>query len=191
MGAAGDRLAPPRVLLLRIELGWITPVIYRRVLVPETLTLGRLHRTIQAVMGWQDYHLHEFEIGGQRYGVPDPDWDDPGSVLPEARARLARCLGRHKRFAYTYDFGDGWEHKLVVEKVLPPDRLPHPVCVDGENACPPEDVGGPPGYADFLEAVADPEHPEHEEYLTWCGGPFDPAAFDLVAANRRLSRIKL
>lgn len=76
-------------------------------LVPETITLGRLHRTIQAVMGWQDYHLHKFEIGGQRYGVPDPEWDDPGSVLPEAPARLARCLGRDKRFVYTYDFGDG------------------------------------------------------------------------------------
>lgn len=191
MGATAAPLAAPRILLLRIELEWIAPVIYRRVLVPETLTLGRLHRTIQAVMGWQDYHLHEFEIGGQRYGVPDPDWDDPGSVLPEARVRLARCLGRHKRFAYTYDFGNGWEHRLVVEKTLPSDRLPHPVCIDGENACPPEDVGGPPGYADFLEAVADPEHPEHEQYLTGFGGQFDPATLDLFAANQRLSRIKL
>lgn len=191
MGATVTRIAPARSLLLRIELKWIEPLVYRRVLVPETITLGRLHRTIQAVMGWQDYHLHEFMIAGQRYGVPDPDWDDPGSVHPEARVRLARCLGRHKRFTYTYDFGDDWEHQIIVEKVLPPDQLPHPVCLDGEHACPPEDVGGSPGYTEFLEAVTNPGHPEHEHYLSWIGGHFDPTAFDLVDANRRLARIKL
>jgi hypothetical protein len=179
------------VLQLRIELLGITPKIWRRVWVPDTITLSRLHRTIQAAMGWTDSHLHEFEIARERYGVPDPEWDAPNAPRSEARVRLASCLGGHKQFHYLYDFGDSWEHKVIVEKRLVDDDLPHPLCVDGENACPPEDVGGAPGYADFLNAIESPAHPEHDHYLSWCGGEFDPAAFDLFEANKSLARIKL
>jgi Plasmid pRiA4b ORF-3-like protein len=194
MAATVQRLpaAAPRVLQLRITLTDLTPAIWRRVRVPDTITLTRLHRVIQAVMGWTDSHLHEFRIGGERYGTPDPDWDAAGSVQPEQRVRLAQCLGRTKTFRYTYDFGDCWEHRLTVEKVLPIQDVPHsPVCVAGANACPPEDVGGPPGYELFLDAIADPEHPEHAAMLAWCGHSFDPRAFDLAQANARLQHIKL
>jgi len=179
------------ILQLRIELRGITPKIWRRVWVPDSITLPRLHRTIQAVMGWTDGHLHEFEIARERYGVPDPDWDSPNAPRSEARVRLANCLGGHKQFHYIYDFGDSWEHKIIVEKRLADDDMPHPLCIDGENACPPEDIGGAPGYADFLDAIGSPAHPEHEHYLSWCGGEFDPAKFNVLEVNKNLARIKL
>lgn len=113
-------------------------------------------------------------------------------MISEQRAPLAASLAGAKPFRYTYDFGDGWEHRIKVEKVLPPDpSLRHPVCLAGANACPPEDVGGLPGYVDFLEAISDPQHPEHEDMLEWCGGSFDPTAFNLNDINDALASIKL
>ena len=152
----------------------------RRVAVPETITLGKLHDVIQATMGWCDRHLHEFEIAGERYGIPDPefDWGDP--VRAERRVILVTALSGTKTFRYTYDFGDGWEHRIKVEMLLPPDPAsitPH--CLAGANACPPEDVGGPSGYIDFVDAVSDPDKPEHAEMVEWWGGPFDPTIFDV------------
>lgn len=187
-------LAPARLLRpllqLKIELAWIEPPVWRRVVVPATITLGKLHQVIQAAMGWTNSHLHEFEIAECRFGLPDPDW--PDDTVSEKRVTLAGALSGKKTFRYVYDFGDDWEHRIKVEKVLPPDdSLRYPICLDGANACPPEDVGGAPGYEDLRQALADPDHPERDDMLIWLGGEFDPAAFDLAKANQRLQRIKL
>ncbi|WP_245643987.1 plasmid pRiA4b ORF-3 family protein [Paraburkholderia oxyphila] len=175
---------------MKIELSGIKPLIWRRVLVPETITLAKLHRVIQAAMGWYDYHLHEFEIAGERYGIPDPEFDDK-SVVSEVRVRLSKSLGGAASLRYVYDFGDDWEHKIKVEKVLPADACPTPVYLGGANACPPEDVGGPYGYAGFLEAIADSAHPEHERMIDWYGETFDPTAIDHDLIQAELQRIKL
>lgn len=179
------------LLQLKIELASIKPAIWRRVVVPETITLGKLHQVIQAVMGWTNSHLHEFEIAGARFGVPDPEYDFGEPLISETRVRLHKSLEGTVSFRYVYDFGDDWEHKIKVEKVLPADACPVPMCIGGANACPPEDVGGPYGYADFLEAIADPAHSEHDRMLEWNGGPFDPAALDHDLINKRLQSIKL
>lgn len=184
--------ATDRVLILHIELKWIKPAIWRRVAVPEKITLGKLHQVIQAAMGWTDSHLHEFEIAGENYGVPDPEgWGPP--VNPEARKTLIKALCGKKTFRYVYDFGDSWEHRIKVEKTLPAIVCPQiPYCIDGANARPPEDVGGTPGYEDFLAALADPNHPEHEAMLEWYGDDgFDPTAFDGDRVNQWLKRMKV
>ena len=182
----------PAWLQLKIELTCLRPVIWRRIVVPETIRLDILHEVIQEVMGWSDSHLHEFEIGKERYGVSDPDFDFGYSVCSETTARLGAVLMEKKTFRYVYDFGDGWEHRIKVEKKLPPDPDRKTVlCLSGANACPPDDVGGPPGYENFIEAISQPDHPEHEEMLDWIGGSFDPAAFDLKRTNARLGTIKL
>jgi hypothetical protein len=169
------------------------PAIWRRVAVPEKITLGKLHQVIQAAMGWTDSHLHEFDIAGENYGIPDPDgnWGPP--ILSEKRKTLIAALSGTKKFRYVYDFGDSWEHLIKVEKTLPAIACPQiPYCIDGANACPPEDVGGAPGYEDFLAAVADPDHEEHEAMLEWCGDDgFDPTAFDYDQVNQWLKRIKV
>ncbi len=179
------------ILQIRIELEGLEPAIWRRVRVPASIMLGKLHRVIQVAMGWTDSHLHEFDIGGKRYGLSDPDEDLPYEIITETKIRLDAALSGRKTFTYLYDFGDSWEHQLKVEKTLPVSALPHPVCEAGEHACPPEDVGGAPGYIDFVHAIADPHHPEHQGMLEWCGGAFDPRAFDIDRINRQLKRIKL
>ncbi|MGF6812820.1 hypothetical protein OKW30_008037 [Paraburkholderia sp. Clong3] len=142
-------------------------------------------------MGWDGGHLHEFVFGDINYGVPDPDFPSDPPKLNEARVNLGRALGALKSFTYIYDYGDNWQHRVKVEKVLPPDpELRSPICLDGRNACPPEDVGGVPGYIEFLDAIIDPAHEEHQRLLDWCGGSFDPAAFDLKDVNQRLFEIK-
>lgn len=193
MAATVRTLRPPVAQLqLRIELEWVTPSVWRRVLVPETITLAQLHRVIQVAMGWSDSHLHEFAVGRERYGTPDPDWDALGAVHSERGVALRTALGRAKRIEYSYDFGDGWQHVITVEKVLAPSAHGYRAeCIGGESACPPEDVGGPPGYAYFLEALADPAHEEHEDMRRWCGGAFDATAFDIKRVNQRLGRLRL
>jgi len=183
---------PATFFQLRIELDGVTPPVWRVVLVPESICLDRLHRVIQIAMGWQDAHLHEFIIGKVRYGIPDPEWDAPGSLISEKGIPLAKALGSGKRFRYTYDFGDGWEHTLTVEeRGVASDSPSRVACLSGENACPPEDVGGPPGYEDFLRAIADPGHEQHQDMLDWCGGGFDTEKFDLGSVNRKLKRLRV
>lgn len=177
---------------LRIELREVRPLVWRRLLVPETVTLAKLHGILQWTMGWMNSHLHEFEIARQRYGVPDTEWEPPGAVTDERRVRLKPLLEAGvRRFTYVYDFGDHWEHLIKVEDLVPPcDGLQPIVCLAGENACPPEDVGGVPGYAEFLAALADPKHEEHASLREWIGYPFNPTAFDVVAVNKILATIK-
>ena len=173
---------------LKIALKDIRPPIWRRVLVPGDVSLATLHRIIQAVMGWADYHLHEFAIGDVNYGPPSPsDWYP---AKDERKATLSQVAPKEgMKFTYTYDFGDGWEHVITVEKRLPPDPDAHyPVCIAGKRACPPEDCGGVWGYANLLEIIQNPRHEEYEEMMEWLGGEFDPAAFDLEVVNRALKR---
>jgi hypothetical protein len=184
--------APSPIYQLRIELLDVKPAIWRRLLVPGSVKLHKFHAVLLWTMGWAGGHLHEFVIGHDHYGVPDPYYDTPPRVQREDRVTLASALGARKFFVYLYDFGDGWEHRVTVEKILPPApglKLPH--CLDGANACPPEDVGGPPGYADFLEAIRDPAHEEHDAMLEWCGGAFDPTAFRVDDINATLRQFKL
>jgi hypothetical protein len=178
---------------LKITLRDIRPPIWRRIQVPGDLTLGQLHRVLQIALDWSDSHLHQFKIGGAFYGVPDPDYDMMGPPMrDEKRVRLNTLLCREKdKMIYEYDFGDGWEHDIVLEKILPRQAGVHyPICLTGKRACPPEDCGGVGGYEMFLEAIQDPEHPEHDEMLEWVGGEFDPEAFDLEVVNRALKSLK-
>ena len=179
------------VYQLKVTLDHSKPPIWRRVLVPENITLYQLHEILQRVMGWMDCHLHMFTIGGQIYGDPADDEFDELGTKNETRYRLNQLGLREKaRFSYEYDFGDGWEHTLLVEKILPAEKGVHyPVCVTGKRACPPEDVGGIWGYEDFLIAIADPGHEEHDEYLQWIGSDFAPEAFDVEAVNEALRPI--
>jgi hypothetical protein len=175
---------------LRVSLDEVEPEVWRLLAVPSALTLAGLHGVIQAAMGWQDYHLHEFTLGAERYGVDDgEDWDGPPK--DERRHRLVDLTGAGQRFSYVYDFGDNWEHAVQVVAVRP--RLPGedlPRCIGGGRACPPEDVGGTTGYEGFLAAISDPADDEHDHYLEWAGGNFDPEHFDLTEANGRLGELR-
>lgn len=186
MCAARRITAKTKIFQLKIQLAHIRPPVWRRMLVPGEIDLGELHEVIQTALGWTNSHLHEFEIGGARYGTPDPDWgrDD---VQDEARVKLFRLAGEGSRLGYTYDFGDDWEHQLTIEKVLDPKPgTRYPSCTAGRRACPPEDVGGPWGYDDFLNALADPNHEDHDDRAEWIGGSFDPDAFDVAATDAAL-----
>ena len=180
------------VYQLKISLNHIRPQIWRRILVPGIMPLGQLHDVIQVVMGWQNYHLHQFVIDGQLYGDASLNEEHEQSFLEEWNVRLKQVADKAGcRFKYGYDFGDNWEHTVLVEKILPPDpKMRHPVCLEGERACPPEDVGGPPGYARFLQAIRHPRDEEHESYLEWVGGEFRSEAFDVQAVNRLLRNLK-
>jgi len=178
---------------LKITLKWSDPPISRRVVARADMPLDRLHVLIQIAMGWTNDHLHHFVVGHVFYGVPDPGFAGMGGdTLNEKRHTLADLApAAKKKFIYEYDFGDSWEHEVKVEKVLPADAaFKHPVCLAGENACPPEDCGGIPGYYNLLEIMADPKHPEHAEMKDWLGGELDATSFDLNAVNAALKRIK-
>jgi hypothetical protein len=178
--------ASEAILQLKISLvGVSKPPVWRRVLVPATMRLDRLHDVIQVAMGWHDGHLHAFEAGGVDYGPPDPELDH----VDERRTSVGDLLSRPgDRMRYVYDFGDYWQHNVVVEKVLiaePGAR--YPVCLTGKGRCPPEDCGGVWGYADLRETLADPVHEEHADMLEWLGldsaEEFDPIAFDVRDVN--------
>jgi hypothetical protein len=186
-----NRLTPGWIL--RIELLDITPTVWRRVLVPPTIRLPVLHRVFQTALGWTNSHLHEFVIGGQRYSTNDPDMIAELNQKDERRVVLEKALGHEARcFDYVYDFGDDWHHVVLLdERYARLDPAAPMRCLDGENACPPDDVGGPHGYAEFLNAVADPKHEEHTDFLAWVGGRFDPSHFDRAAVNAALAKIKV
>jgi hypothetical protein len=171
---------------LKITLQDIDPAIWRRVLVPRELTLFDLHHVIQIVMGWEDDHLHDFTIKRQRYALPDvEDFDGPAD---ESRTLLCDVVRSRSRFVYQYDFGDGWNHVVLVEKVVHDAEAPGPICVDGARACPPEDCGGPWGYQEKLEALSNPDDEETEELREWMGPDFDSELFDVASVNKELRK---
>lgn len=173
---------------LKVTLRQIKPPIWRRLVVPDTFTLGDLHEAIQIAMGWDNYHLHAFRIGEQHYSRLSPDldeleMDDEEDVLLGTVAKTPK-----RKFHYEYDFGDGWEHDIVVEKILPIDpQARYPLCLAGARACPPEDCGGVYGYQGILDALGDPENPEYTDLLDWLEEDYDPELFDVAAVNRRLA----
>lgn len=191
--AASRRSPPTNIYQLLVSLDEIEPKIWRRLWVPDTLTLAKLDRVIQAAMGWTNSHLHEFAIDGHRYGIVDPEWDQEPDLLEDKRFRMGNVLGtRVQDFLYTYDFGDSWVHSVKIEQVLAAREGINtwPMCIAGANACPPEDVGGTYGYMEFLQAMRDPTHEEHEAMWRWWGGPFDPNGFDVNAANIAIRQLK-
>lgn len=171
---------------LKVTLRGTKPPIWRRLLVPGNLNLQRLHRVIQDAMGWYDSHLHSFEVHGEEYGVCDPDgWGT--EVRSEKQFTLDRLVRAKDRFRYTYDFGDGWEHEFLVEKVTVGDES-SPRCIDGARACPPEDCGGVWGHAELVVALADPKHPRHDELAEWVPEGWSPESFDLALADRLVAK---
>ena len=198
---------PQKVYQIKLTLLGTSPPIWRRLLVPADLTLEQLHDVLQLAMGWEDCHMHDFRIGQRRFGKPEPNdrfMGLPGlgygklrrrvdaAVGNERTARLFSVLGRvGAKAVYTYDFGDGWEHAITVEKVLPPEPgWAYPACIDGKRHGPPEDCGGIPGFYNLLEAVADSAHDQHEELRDWLGGGFDPEDFSVDEVNRRLAPLQ-
>ncbi len=179
------------IYTLRVELEGVAPLIWRRLHVPTGIPLTKLHNVLQVAMGWTDSHLHRFSIGTQEYGVQDEL--EESDIIDERGHRLDLLLDESiRQFGYLYDFGDGWEHRLVVEsRSLAKPAWPYPLCVAGERACPPEDVGGHPGYEEFLMALRDAKHEDHDRLLLWAGGSFDPEGFDINAVNRELRRQRL
>lgn len=173
-----------RVYQFKISLKEIHPAIWRRILVPEVYSFWDLHVAIQDSMGWVDYHLHAFRFGKKysrtatEIGIPDddfevnmlPGWDIPVSEFFNDVG--AACV-------YEYDFGDGWQHEVLLEGILLREKgYRYPACIDGAGACPPEDCGGVGGYYRLMEVIADPSNEEHEEMLAWLGGKYDRNGFN-------------
>jgi hypothetical protein len=184
---AARKRAAPKLYELYVELEDIEPPIWRRILVPGSIKLPKLHDLLQLVMGWSDSHLHSFEVGHKTFSLAHDEMEDL-NILDEKKYTLGRILGESVReFVYEYDFGDSWRHRIEVKPVPQPNTdWFYPLCIAGERAAPPDDVGGVTGYLEFLSAIQDPKHDEHESMLTWIGGAFDPEGFDLNAINRAL-----
>jgi hypothetical protein len=177
--------APAHVCQLLIVLPNTDPLVWRRIQVPEAYTFWGLHVAIQDAMGWQDYHLHEFELVDprtdrlKRIGIPDDEFPRERPCVAGWKIPVARYLTYGIRpVRYRYDFGDDWEHTVEFEEMLAADTGPYPRCVAGGGACPPEDVGGTHGYAEFLKVIRNRRHPEHESMRQWAGGSFDPHEFE-------------
>jgi hypothetical protein len=178
-----------KIFRIEVVLVDVDPVVRRVVEVPGEMSLAVLHEVVQDAMGWEHSHLHEFDVDGARYGLLDPDWDS--GVADESKVKLFGLLKIGGQADYVYDFGDNWLHRLVVEAVTAPEAgVRYPRCVAGQGACPPEDVGGVIGFEEFIEALADPAHPEHAERVEWWGSDrFDPHQFDLDATDHALGRL--
>lgn len=176
-----------RLYQLKIELYDSTPSIWRRFTVPADIRLDRLHRVIQIVMGWENCHLYQFTIKRTRYWE---ELEDGKTGLPCRYYHLSDLLLRKGgTIRYLYDFGDKWQHRLIIENANYPqaDNAPRLICLDGERACPPEDIGGIQGFNEFQAALRDPKHPLHAEYTDWLGDDYRADAFDLSAINRQLA----
>ena len=177
---------------IKVTLLGTKPPIWRRLLVPASMTLAKLHDVLQTAMGWAGGHMHEFRTADRHFGIPDPEDRSMGMQVENERSiRLSSVLrSAGTKLIYTYDFGDNWEHAVVLEKLLPAQLsldLEYPICIDGKLACPPDDCGGIPGYYELIEALADPEHDRHEEISEWISDGFDPQAFSVENVNRMLS----
>ena len=172
------------IFQIKISLLDSDPLIWRRILVPSNFTLKKLHNVIQIVMGWENGHLHQFLVGEAIYSENEPEFEYEPEVRPTT-AKLSKVFSDTKQFIYEYDFGDGWRHEVALEKALKPDDSFHyPICIGGENACPPEDCGGLGGFYSMMEQMENPDDEEHNSTKTWFGGFFDPHSFDPNRINR-------
>ncbi|MCL4765347.1 MAG: plasmid pRiA4b ORF-3 family protein [Hyphomicrobiaceae bacterium] len=178
---------------LEITLEHVAPAVMRRIEVPLTIPLADLHLVIQAAMPWWNCHLYEFRVRDMRWGLPGPDNGAFGSpVLPAEKSTLGDLIDATgaRSFKYTYDFGDDWVHAIKIEKVFEPKtEASYPRLIDAEGRCPPEDVGGPWGYQDYLDAIADPHHESHEDVISWRGPGFDPTTVDSQAIEKDLAKL--
>lgn len=174
---------PAGIYELKVTLRYTRPPIWRRIRVRSDITLFKLHSILQYVMGWMDGHMHQFVVGAKTYGRVDREFPECEN---EKKALLSQVLRKPKdSFVYEYDFGDGWEHAVVLEQLLEAEPGgKYPYVVEGKRACPPEDCGGTGGYEHLLNLLADPRHPEHADMVEWVGGSFDPEAFDAGEINR-------
>jgi hypothetical protein len=182
--SSDDRWPAARAVQLTVILRDIEPPIWRRLLVPATMALRELHGVIQTAMGWEDYHLHMFDIDGVLYGHVEEIEDEP--LGDEATFTVGQAAGAVSEFSYEYDFGDRWRHDIRIEQVTASVGMVTPQLIDGARACPPEDCGGSSGYAHLLEVLADPTHKDHNLTAQWVGGAYDPEAFDLAEPNASL-----
>lgn len=178
--------------IFQIKVTLLGTQVWRRLLVPSDLTLADLHDVLQTAMGWQDDHLHEFEARRHRYGAADTE-AGPFHMqdrIDEGEVELHQVFGRiGAKAVYTYDFGDNWQHGIVLEKRMPAERgVAYPACTGGEHACPPEDCGGLGGYYNLVEAMKDPKDQRYKEFVGWLGEPYDPRKFAVEEVNRVLQR---
>jgi hypothetical protein len=183
------RPLPPAVgdvFELRVTLRYIDPPVWRALRVPAELTLSVLHEILQTAFGWKNSHLHDFQVDNIRFGMADVD--DEMFCVDERAAPLGAVARAGSKLVYRYDFGDDWEHEIVVKRV---DSRGEPTlrCTAGERACPPEDCGGPPGFARMLEVLANPDDEEHGDMKRWAPRGFDPEKFDLVGVNKKLGTL--
>jgi len=179
-----------KIYQIQIALKRFKPKIWRRLLIPSDLLLSDFHKVIQTSMGWTNSHLHQFIKNRTFYTVKMQDddlWDEMDNV-DYKEMKISDLLKKEKdKIVYEYDFGDGWEHDIILEKILPPDNnTKHPICLTGKMNCPPEDCGGIWGYSDMLEILKDPDHEEYESYIEWLGEEFDPKYFDKDEVNELL-----
>ena len=181
----------PVLRQFRIELLDVTPKVWRTIIVPLDISMYRFSRIIQEAMGWLNYHLYLFEAGKIVIAEPDPEFGMES--LPGKHVKLSYALKLlPDKFIYEYDFGDSWRHEVVVQDMVEPvPGVRYPMCTGGSGHCPPEDCGGTSGYADFLEIIKDPTHPEYHDTLTWAGGSFDPEAFSVEEVNERFRLAQL
>jgi len=186
------KAAPRTVYQFKITLLGSKPPIWRRIQV-EDCTLDKLHEHIQTAMGWTNSHLHRFEIFEKRYADPklfDDDFDG-FKCIGSTKIKMSDITpnaGKRFSFTYVYDFGDGWEHEILFEGSPKKEQgMKYPLCLEGARACPPEDVGGIGGFYEFLEALADPKHEQHNDFIEW-GGDFDPKEFDAEKATRDMTK---
>lgn len=180
-----------QIVRIRIMLDGMDPAIWRRVELPLSNSLKTLHLAIQAVMLFENYHLFRFDVGETSYGIPlDDDWMDP-PTRDAGNIRLGKLVERGvTAFTYTYDFGDDWRHSIEIEGVFPADpEADYPRFVDGERRAPPEDVGGLPGFEQFLNAMAKTRHPARKSMLEWYGRPFDPADISHDKIHARMAKL--
>jgi hypothetical protein len=177
------------VYAIKVTLLATRPPVWRRVLVHRDITLRKLHKTLQTVMGWTNSHLHQFVFQRQKYS--DPKHGHEAGIIDENRTRLGDVICTPgTRLLYEYDFGDGWQHELLLEEVLLGDESFRQICVAGERNCPPEDCGGPHGFAELLTAFQDASHPNHRHVREWLGEDFAPEYFAADEINQKLSRRK-
>jgi hypothetical protein len=183
-----------KIYQIKVGLLEVSPLVWRRFLVPANISLHRLHLVLQGVFDWQNYHLYHFQIGRSKYSTPHPDNAFYELDFKDSyRAKIGNLVKeKGSLFLYEYDFGDEWEHQLLLEDILDRDiKNRYPICLAGENASPREDSGGAYGYMEKLEIIRNPYHEEFQDIRTWMGKNFDPRKFDLKAVNHKLSKMVL